>query len=105
MIIIWPVFILLTRSTGMSRVLASAQKLDAHDTTSAETLFKSYVEIWNDYLEDLVRTYSYEDKLFEYMATTAAQYFSSMMSFYKNLNQMCNMVIPTCVLQRLIKSE
>lgn len=88
----------------MSKILET-KKLDINDTTSAETLFKSYMEIWNHYLEDLAHACSYEDKLFEYVTITAVQYFSSMMSFYKNLNQMCNMVYPTCVLQRLIKSD
>ena len=89
----------------MSKVLAAEKKLDAHDTTSGQTLFKSYMEIWNHYLEDIACTCSYEDKLFEYMANAAVQYFSSMISFYKNLNQMCNVVYPTCVLSRLIKTE
>jgi tRNA(Glu) U13 pseudouridine synthase TruD len=78
----------------MSKVIAEENKVTIDKAQSDDNIFKTYIEIWSNYFEDFASACYFENEFFKYLVRNTSEYFASLMSFYKNLNQMYMMAYP-----------
>lgn len=89
----------------MSKEAIKEDKITISKNQSCDSLFKSYAEFWNCYIENMIDAFSFEAELFKYLSASASDYFSSLVSFYASLNRMGMMLSPLYIPFRVSKSS